>query len=110
VSGHPRRKDELSGDTTCRRAIDGAPAVAITRPIRTDTPIVRRFQALYRALRSDQCVLQQEERYQDLAHAIVRITPARYRTHGRRSMSTVAGAHAPDWRARAISGIRALPS
>ncbi len=54
-----------------RRAIDASPAVAITRPIRTDTPVVRRFQALYRALRSAQCVLQQEERYQDLAHAII---------------------------------------
>ena len=78
ASSDPCERDRIShyivlyvDPAAFRRAIDRAPAVAITRPIRTDAPLVRRFQALYRALRSDQCVLQQEERYQDLAHAII---------------------------------------
>jgi AraC-like DNA-binding protein len=78
ASSDPCERDRIShyivlyvDPVAFRRAIDASPAVAITRPIRTDVPLVRRFRALYRALRADHSVLQQEERYQHLAHAII---------------------------------------
>jgi AraC-like DNA-binding protein len=54
-----------------RTAVDRPPTAAIDMPIRTDPSILRSFRTLYRALSRDDSVLLQDERYQDLAHAVV---------------------------------------